>query len=477
MCTMAGKRIKVGYGQMRATLLNEADRALAVVKGLIAQAGRLGLDLLVLPECSYPAYLLGSKASYRRSGCLSGAEYLAELQEAARRERLHIVAGFVHEVGEALYNGAALISPRGEVLGTYHKNLLWNVDSRWYQAGDEAAAFDTALGRIGMLICADARVPELVATLVADGARLIALPTCWINVAAEPGKFYNPQSDFLIRARSREFGVPFVCANKFGIETGGTGYNGQSMIAAADGTVLAQADSRSEVVQWAELEVAEPPIVHVPPRRRETLFAPPGSLPPPAQGPDRIKLALMTGEALWARVPAQQPEVGAAAEQLFGPLRQAGVSLFVAQAPDENTGERLAQWGAAFDIGVAAYPNRADVFAAGGLLMGVVSAQAARRFPAVRALALQGARLVCVFGYAAEEAVLRSRALENRIFLAAIGRTNAELIGVNGDRLSRPAGGPEGTLLFEIERSAADDKCVASDTDIFAQRRPGCYRF
>jgi predicted amidohydrolase len=463
---------------MPATLLNEADRALAAVRELIAEATRLGLDLLVLPECSYPAYLLGSAASYRRADCLRGDAYLAELQRSARQAGLHLVAGFVHEGGGALYNGAALISPRGEVLGIYHKNLLWNVDSRWYKAGEGIAAFDSALGRIWMLIRADARVPELVATLAADGAELIALPTCWINVATEPGEFYNPQSDFLIRARSQEFGVPFVCANKFGMETGNTGYNGQSMITAAGGAVLAQADSGSQGVQWAELELAGPPAVYVSPAQREILFAPPGPLPPLAPGPDRIKVALMSGEVFRGSALSQGPDVETAAvERFFKPLQQAGVSLLAVQAPNESMSERLAQWGAAYDIFVVGYPNRTEVFAGGGLLLGVVSAQAARSFPAVRALALKGARLVCVFGGAAGDAVLRARALENRIFLVVVGESRAELIGVNGEKPPARADDEGAAVLVEIERRAADDKCVASGTDIFAQRQPACYRF
>ncbi len=115
--------------------------------------------------------------------------------------------------------------------------------------------------------------------------------------------------------------------------------------------------------------------------------------------------------------------------------------------------------------------------------VGAVSVQAARSFAACRGLALEGAQLIGVFGESVNPGVLRARALENRVYVAAVGKSAVHLIGVNGEPLSsvsaqEPALSEcgEGLGCFHVEPDRANDKCVATDTDVFAQRRPELYR-
>jgi hypothetical protein len=164
-------------------------------------------------------------------------------------------------------------------------------------------------------------------------------------------------------------------------------------------------------------------------------------------------------------------------------VHAAGVSLLIAQAGDEDTAERLTQWGAAHQVAVAAFPERAEVRDCGGTRVGAVSAQAARSFAACRALALEGVQLIGVFGETVNPGVLRTRALENRVYVAAVGKSSVQAFGVNGEQLSavsarepRLSESGEGFGCFRIEPDRADDKCVATDTDVFAQRQPELYR-
>ena len=69
--------------------------------------------------------------------------------------------------GEDVYNSAALVGPNG-LIGKYQKNFLFDFDPFYFTFGTTGyPVFDTPLGRIGMFICADARIPE--------GARMLAL--------------------------------------------------------------------------------------------------------------------------------------------------------------------------------------------------------------------------------------------------------------------------------------------------------------
>ena len=80
------------------------------------------------------------------------------------------------------------------------------------------------------------------------------MPTCWVNVAREPQRYENPQPEYLIEARAREFGVPFACANKFGMETDKVGYCGRSLITGRDGAVLYEGPGHGEALGVAEVE-------------------------------------------------------------------------------------------------------------------------------------------------------------------------------------------------------------------------------
>ena len=73
--------------------------------------------------------------------------------------------------------------------------------------GRRVRAFDTPLGRCGILICSDRWFPILARTLVLDGAQFILNPTY--------GSVNKGQNQTVL-ARARENGVPVVQANAAG---------------------------------------------------------------------------------------------------------------------------------------------------------------------------------------------------------------------------------------------------------------------
>ena len=79
-----------------------------------------------------------------------------------------------------LENAAYFIDPTGAILHKYVKKNLWGPTERAHLAssGREAhTCFDTPLGRVGMLICWDLAFPEAFRELIAQGAKIIILPT------------------------------------------------------------------------------------------------------------------------------------------------------------------------------------------------------------------------------------------------------------------------------------------------------------
>src|SRR5688572_11722 len=124
-------------------------------------------DLIVLPEASYPAYFLHSRATYDAAGVLPDSEVVGVLAERAHRHGSAIAAGLVLHGDDGplttgmLENASVLLAPDGTVQGRTAKSFLWHFDREWFAPGARYPVFDIAGAQAGLLVCADARLPEI----------------------------------------------------------------------------------------------------------------------------------------------------------------------------------------------------------------------------------------------------------------------------------------------------------------------------
>jgi len=463
--------IAVAAGQIEARLMNEAAATLESLEKVIDQAAEKRVELLVLPEAAYPAYLIGSVDSFLTGDHMPDTDFVAWLCERANRHRLHIVSGFVERHGDHLHNAAIFIDDRGHEIGRVRKRFLWHADHDWYLPGESIQAFDSALGRVGIIICAEARAPEIVGTLVADGAELIAMPTCWINAAREPGQYRNLQVEYLIEARAKEFEIPFVCADKTGWELGATGYVGQSRIVRADGSIAAEAPTTGETVIAARLLLRSPPAVWMSESRRQRLVSEEAPVYPGRTTPQRIQVA-----AVPRRV-ADERFSGGMGEALFQPLQERGVTLAVIDVPHESVAERMSMLANAYDIKAVCFPERTDVYGIGDVKIGCMAGQWVRSFITSRALALEGAEILMMFDAPEEPAILRTRAVENRVFVMAVNDRWAVIIGPEGEIRAQGDLRKPHEVVAEIDLAEASEKRVAPRTDVFRERTARLYHF
>jgi len=456
---------------MAAEPLARASSSLEAVERLARQAAGRRAQLLVLPECAYPAYVLGSPSHYREAGVLSSVQYVEVLASLARELSLHIVSGYVEDDGERLFNAACLIDRHGSVVGRHSKQFLWDCDHDTFTAGTRIETFETELGRIGMLVCADARMPEVVATLAAGGAQLIAVPTCWVNLGTGPDRHRNPQPEFLIEARAREFSLPFACANKAGEETDTVSFCGRSMIVRADGTVAVEALPTGEGLVVSRVVVRPPRRVWLAETRRRRLLAD----DPPQRGETEPARSLTVAVVPRRAFGEKMGDDGGAA--YFASLRQRGVQLLVTNVQYEALAESAVRIGALHDVAVAAYPSSSRVRSLAGTCVGLVAGQAARSFASSRGLALDGAEILCVLSMALDLATLRARAVENRVFVLAASAETVAVIAPDGAVLAPGDADQPAEIIVTLDLALAADKCVAPRTDVITARYPAAYRF
>lgn len=237
-------------------------------------------DVLVLPEGTLPAYVLGDD----RVDDEAIARGVEELQAVARDIHCVIVAGVALRHESRLFNSAIVIDRDGSIAGSSAKIFLWHFDRKWFAPGTVLAPIDTSAGRLGVMICADGRMPAIARTLVDGGAELLVMPTAWVTSGRDPQRLENVQADLLARVRAFENRVPLVAANKCGTERECVAYCGKSQIIDGAGNVLALAPERAEATIRARIEVGAP--------RPHRLSAPVFERISAPSGTTRIALAL-----------------------------------------------------------------------------------------------------------------------------------------------------------------------------------------
>lgn len=443
--------MRIAVAQMPGASLDQWAETLALLAALVGQAAERGAQLAVLPECAWPAYCLGSIAEYRtarNAGLPAPATFLARLQQLARDRHIALCAGFVAEDHDRLYNAAALVAADGTLLGIRHKCFLWAFDRDYFTPGTRIAPLDTDFGRIGLMVCADARLPEIAATLAARGAELILQPTAWVNAGTTDAP-WNPQPDFLIAARAAEFGVPIASASKWGRERD-TAFVGASLICAADGTIRAQCGSAETTVAVAEVTPGPPRRPVVTPAERATLLSP---------APPRLPRGAVDPLAVWPV--ARTIDDHAVVAQLHAHAPGAAHVLVLRDGPssDPVRGDR-------YTLLRGPTPEPVEV---AGVRIGSVCAPDAARFAPLRCLALAGVHAVVVFGADCPRPALHARACENRIFVIQVTPTQTRIIDPHGRVV------PTTNAPVTLAAARAARKTVAPGTDVLAGRCPAQY--
>ncbi|HEY8554046.1 MAG TPA: carbon-nitrogen hydrolase family protein, partial [Burkholderiales bacterium] len=117
----------------------------------------------------------------------------------------------------------------------------------WFAFGERGCpVVDTELGRIGLLICFDGRIPEIARCLALQGAQIV------LDMA---NFFEMDQAEMWVPARALENGVWFVAATKAGVERS-IYYPGGSTIASPGGDVVARMPYDAHGVISAEIDPA-----------------------------------------------------------------------------------------------------------------------------------------------------------------------------------------------------------------------------
>jgi predicted amidohydrolase len=185
--------------------------------------------------------------------------------------------GFCEADGATRYNTALCVTGDG-VLGKHRKVHQPPGERAIYAPGNEFAAFDTPLGRMGMLIDYDKTFPEAARALAVDGAEVIACLCAWPTSITNRAPRMNEDRqsrlfDLYDRSRAAENQVVLISSNLTG-SIGGMRFLGQSKVVGPGGDIVARTWSKAgiaiaDVDVRAEIDTARRVLHHLDERRPE----------------------------------------------------------------------------------------------------------------------------------------------------------------------------------------------------------------
>lgn len=215
----------------------------ARVSAILERARAMDAGLVVFPEATLGGYLAhldpGGPPDLPPAFEVTGPE-IAQLARLAGD--IVVCAGYCESDGATRYNAAVCVSGDG-VLGQHRKVHHPLSESSSYAAGDRFAAFDTPIGRVGMMICYDKAFPEAARALALDGADIVACMSAWPASRTDPAPVlaedrWTRRFDLFDQARALENQVVWVSANQTGT-FGSLRFVGRAKVVGPGGEVLA----------------------------------------------------------------------------------------------------------------------------------------------------------------------------------------------------------------------------------------------
>ena len=253
--------LRIGMAQMLVQGGWPAE-TLARAASTIERAAEAGCGAVVLPECLDFGW---TDPSARQGAQPIPGPHSELLVAAARAQKIWVAAGLVERDGDRLYNAAVLISPAGEIVLKHRKVNELALAHNLYSLGTEIAVADTALGRVGLAVCADnyPDSPEIGGALGRMGCRLLLSPCAWAvdgdhdNAAKPYGKIWRQA----YQALTTRFPMTVIGVSSVGAITGGP-WKGRKCIGASlaygpRGVLLAEGPADEEALLVAEANIAD----------------------------------------------------------------------------------------------------------------------------------------------------------------------------------------------------------------------------
>lgn len=254
--------IRLAVVQMSCTDVLEENVAKA--EAFVRQAALSGANVVLLQELFESLYFpqLEREELFALAHPVDDHPFLTRFAGLAAELGVVLPISFFEQAGQAHFNSLAMLDADGRNLGVYRKSHIPDgpgyEEKYYFNPGDTGfKTWRTRYGAIGVGICWDQWFPEAARAMALKGADLLLYPTAIGSEPAGTGGLDTKkmwQRAMLGHAVSNC--VYLAAANRVGQEAEATFY-GSSFISDFTGEKLAEADRSSEMVLYADLDLAE----------------------------------------------------------------------------------------------------------------------------------------------------------------------------------------------------------------------------
>jgi N-carbamoylputrescine amidase len=263
---MKSSKTKIALVQMRCGPDVEKNFERAIQ--FIGEAAKQGGQIVCLPELFQSQYFCQTEEhkNFELAEEIPGRTTSA-LEKLSQKLGVVIIASLFERRSAGVYhNTAAIIDADGKFLGKYRKmhipdDPLYH-EKFYFTPGDLGfRAWDTAKGKIGVLVCWDQWYPEAARLTALNGAEIIFYPTAIGWHPSEKKEFGAAQHsawETIQRSHAIANGCYVAVPNRIGLEApaGGEGIEfwGQSFIAGPDGEIIAKGSVDQEEIVVADID-------------------------------------------------------------------------------------------------------------------------------------------------------------------------------------------------------------------------------
>lgn len=226
----------------------------------VREASEHHADIILFPEVQltefFPQYEGCDVSEYQLT---LDSEIVNAFREVCRKYNITAVPNLylrtdeVHDDKRA-YDASILIDRDGSIAGiqkmVHVAQAEFFYEQDYYLPSDDGFhVFDTAFGKIGIVVCFDRHYPESIRTEALMGADCILIPT--VNTRSEPMEMFEQE----IRVQAFQNSVFIAMCNRVGTE-GSMHFAGESLLVSPHGDVIVKADDTEQLI-YADIDLQQ----------------------------------------------------------------------------------------------------------------------------------------------------------------------------------------------------------------------------
>lgn len=245
--------MKIALAQMK--MENSIEQNLIKTLQQIESAANCGADLIFFPEIQFsPFFPQYEKRNAGQYLLPLDHEYIQQIKAVCHKHKIMASPNLYLEENGRAYDASLFINENGELMDVskmvHIMQSQYFYEQDYYTPSDDGfKVYETAAGKIGIVICFDRHLPESIRSCVSLGADLILIPTA--NIEGEPLDMF----EWELRVQAMQSSVAIAMCNRVGQEDRMT-FIGQSIVVDPNGEVIAKADGNEQIL-YVEIDLGQ----------------------------------------------------------------------------------------------------------------------------------------------------------------------------------------------------------------------------